>query len=236
MSVFERAWFANPTVRRVVRSVRVVAWCLALAGVCAGAAAEQRVSGNVNDARVIEEAASGTNWFLKGGDFSGQHYSPLSQINDGNVKDLGLAWSSELPIPDGIATTPIVVDGVIYISGASSLTYAMDAATGAILWHFDPDVRRSFARHSFLSWVARASRGLAVWEGSVFVATADCRLIALDAASGDERWSRQTCDNDLGFSSPIHPTLAVERSSSVMADPNRKKRARLCQRLRRRDR
>lgn len=155
--------------------------------------------GKVTQERVLKEAAAGESWFLKGGNFQGQHYSPLSQINVGNVDDLGLAWSTELPIPDGIAGTPIVVDGVLFISGAHSLVYALDAETGRILWHYDPEVRRSISEQSFLSWIARASRGLAVWDGRVFVATADCRLIALDAASGSEEWTKQTCDNDLGF-------------------------------------
>ncbi len=199
MAFFERAWFLGPHPRHVARRVRSLASHLLLVCVFSASAADDPASGNVTDARVIEEAGTGTNWLLKGGDFSGQHYSPLAEINEGNVANLGLAWSSVLAIPDGIATTPIVVDGVIYISGASSLTYAVDAATGEVLWRFDPNVRAAFGEYPFLSWVARASRGLAVWDGGVYVATADCRLIALDAASGEERWSRQTCDPDLGF-------------------------------------
>ncbi len=155
--------------------------------------------GKVTQERILKEAASGENWFLKGGNYKGQHYSPLSQINEKNVDRLGLAWSTELAIPDGIAATPIVVDGVIYISGAYSLVYAVDAATGRILWHYDPEVNKALTKISFLSWVARASRGLAVWDGKVFVATADCRLIALDANNGTRVWSKQTCDNSLGF-------------------------------------
>ena len=199
MAFFESARLIGPHVPPFLRGARSIASYLALVCALAVSAADGPARGNVTDVRVLDEAGTGTNWFLKGGDFSGQHYSPLDEINEGNVENLGLAWSRELPIPDGIATTPIVVDGVIYISGASSLTYAVDAATGEVLWHFDPNVRAAFAEHSFLSWVARASRGLAVWDGSVFVATADCRLIALDAARGKELWSRQTCDNDLGF-------------------------------------
>ncbi len=183
------------------------AWCCSLTAcllvlswpALSVAAAGDSKRGNVTENRVLEESASGENWFLKGGNFAGQHYSPLAQINDGNVGQLGLAWSAELDIPDGIAATPIVIDGVVYISGAYSLVYAVDAASGQVLWHYDPDVAGAQAEHDFLSWVARASRGLAVWDGRVFVATADCRLIALDADRGTPLWSKQTCDPDLGF-------------------------------------
>ena len=172
---------------------------LAVWGIAGSSATSAGEAGNVTQARVQKEARTGENWFLKGGNFQGQHYSPLSQVNDRNVDRLALAWSTELASPDGIAATPIAVDGVIYISGAHSLVFALDAETGRILWHYDPEVSRSFGEHSFLSWVARASRGLAVWDGRVFVATADCRLIALDAVNGKEVWSKTTCDNNLGF-------------------------------------
>ncbi|TDJ27874.1 MAG: PQQ-dependent dehydrogenase, methanol/ethanol family [Gammaproteobacteria bacterium] len=144
-------------------------------------------------------ASAGTNWFLKGGDFKGQHYSPLAQVNAANVGRLGLAWAADLPIPDGVATTPIVIDGVVYLSGAYSIVLAVDAKSGNILWSYDPEVREAIAERPILSWLARANRGVAVWDGKVFLTTADCRLIALDAAKGTRLWSRQTCDNALGY-------------------------------------
>ncbi len=157
-------------------------------------------AGKVTNERVLAESASGANWFLKGGDFRGTHYSPLSQVTDANVDELGLAWSANLPIPDGISATPIVVDGVIYLSGAYSVVYALDASNGEVLWSFDPEVRKSFAESPGLSWISRVNRGVAVWDGSVFATTADCRLISLDAATGKVNWSKKTCDNGAGYS------------------------------------
>ena len=78
-------------------------------------------AGDIDEERVLAEAASGRHWPLKGGNFRGEHFSPLREINDRTVKDLGLAWFTELPVPDGISATPIVVDGVVYLSGAWSL-------------------------------------------------------------------------------------------------------------------
>ena len=151
---------------------------------------------------MLEESASGNNWFVKGGNFRGEHFSPLDDIDAENVGELGLAWVRSLPVPDGISATPIVVDSVIYLSGAWSLVCAIDAETGEELWRYDPDVRSRLAEDPYMSWPSRVNRGVAVWHGKVYVTTADCRLIALDAASGKEVWMRQACDRALGVRGP----------------------------------
>ena len=156
-------------------------------------------AGDIDDQRVLADSGSGEHWFLKGGSFYGEHFSPLRSIDRSTVADLGLAWSRTLPAPDGIATTPIVIDGVIYIGAAWSAVFAVDAADGTVLWQYDPNVRAKLTELPHLSWPARANRGIAVWKGKVFVATADCRLIALNAENGKESWSRQACDLDLGY-------------------------------------
>jgi quinohemoprotein ethanol dehydrogenase len=167
--------------------------------------------GNVTEKRVLEEAASGENWFLKGGNFHGEHYSPLTQVSDENIGDLGLAWATDLPVPAGISATPIVVDGVVYLSGAYSVVFAIDAEDGRILWSFDPDVRQAFVNDPSMSWSARVNRGVAVWKGMVFATTADCRLIGIDAATGKERWSRETCDIALGYAITDSPYVGGDK-------------------------
>jgi len=157
-------------------------------------------AGKVTDQRVLAQSDSGANWFLKGGSFRGDHYSPLTQIDATNVDDLGLAWASDLPLLDGIATTPIVVDGIVYLSGAYSIVLAIDASDGEIIWTFDPKVADVFAKYPELSWISRASRGIGVFDGHVFATTADCRLISIDAATGAHEWTKQTCDVDQGYS------------------------------------
>jgi quinohemoprotein ethanol dehydrogenase len=88
--------------------------------------------GDVTEARVLSEASGGENWLVKGGSFNQQQFSTLKQINDKNVNGLGLAWWTEIDSPMGLASEPIVVDGVIYLSAPESRVYAIEANTGRI--------------------------------------------------------------------------------------------------------
>src|SRR5258705_11449316 len=140
----------------------------------------------VTDARVLAESPIGNNWLVKGGSFKQQQHSPLKQITDKNVGALGLAWATEIDSPMGLASEPIVVDGVIYLSAPRSIVYAISASSGAAIWTFDPKVRLDMGVDS--SYAARVNRGVAVWSGKVYVATGDCRLVAIDAAKGTSLW------------------------------------------------
>ena len=177
----------------------VSALAVTLAVLCPLASAE------VTDKRIVEESEIGENWFLKGGSFNGEHYSPLTQINDNTVPDLGLEWSTDLGIKDGITGTPIVIDGVIYLAGGFSVVFAVDAQSGDVLWKYDPMVSESFAKYPGLSWGARFKRGVAVWGDSVFATTVDCQLVALDAKTGKPRWKKQNCDYADGYSMTDSP-------------------------------
>ena len=144
---------------------------------------------DVTEARVM--ADEGTNWLVGGRDFFEQHFSPLKQVTGKNIGKLGLAWATDIESAMGLATEPIVVDGVIYVSLPQSRVFAVDAVTGKVLWRFDPKVRLDRMRNS---WSARSNRGLAVWAGKVYVGTGDCRLVAINAASGEKAWESPVCD------------------------------------------
>jgi quinohemoprotein ethanol dehydrogenase len=162
---------------------------IALTGILMAAA--QTKPGDVTDARVIADESVGNNWLVGGRTFDEQHFSPLKQITDRNIGKLGLAWATDIESAMGLATEPIVVDGVIYVSAPQSRVYAVDAVSGKVLWRFDPKVRLDRMRNS---WAAHSNRGLAVWAGKVYVGTGDCRLVAIDAASGQQAWAAQVCD------------------------------------------
>ncbi len=146
---------------------------------------------NVDDKRIESIANGGEagNWLSHGRGYDEKRYSPLTQINDGNVAGLGLAWTHKLDIDMGVEATPIVVDGVMYTTGPFSIVYALDAATGKLLWKHDPEVPKSIAGQGCCGPV---NRGVAVWQGKVYVGTFDGRLVALDAATGMEKWSVDT--------------------------------------------
>ena len=148
--------------------------------------------GDVTEARALSEAADGNNWLLNGRTFDEQHFSPLKEITDKNVSSLGLAWFLDIDSGMGIVSEPIVVDGVAYVSAPLSVVYAVDAASGKLLWKFDPKIRLDLAING--SYSARTNGGVAVWNGKVYVGTGDCRLIAIDATSGKQIWEAAVCD------------------------------------------
>jgi len=149
-------------------------------------------AGDVTEARVTADGATGANWLLNGRTFDAKHFSPLSQINDKNISNLTLAWYLDIDSVMGVVSEPIVVDGVAYVSAPQSKIYAIDAATGKVVWKFDPRVRLDMAING--SYSARTNGGVAVWNGKVFVGTGDCRLVAVNAATGKEIWEATVCN------------------------------------------
>ena len=150
--------------------------------------------GNVTQARVLAEAGRGDNWLVNGGNFESQHFSPLKSITDQNIGGLGLAWTLAVNSPMGLSAEPIVVDGVIYLGAPFDIVYAIDGATGKLRWGFDPHVRINGPWRN--SYEGRKNRGVAVWNGKVYVGTGDCRLVAIDAATGKKVWETLVCDAD----------------------------------------
>ena len=145
------------------------------------------------DAQFIRANAQTTqDWPSYGLDYGEQRYSKLTQINADNVKRLGLVWSYEMASVRGVEATPLVVDGVMYVTAPWSIVHAIDARTGRKLWVYDPQVPRD---KGFKGCCDVANRGVALWRGKVFVASYDGRLIALNAATGTKVWERDTIAN-----------------------------------------
>lgn len=142
--------------------------------------------------RLLAAADDTANWLTHGRDYREQRHVSLTQINDDNIGELGLAWTVELPTTDGFSATPLVIDGTIYMSTAFANVFAIDARTGEIRWHHNPLVDPSAGFMN--SWVSRINRGVAAWKDKIYVGTGDCRLIALNAASGEVAWQVKSCD------------------------------------------
>lgn len=130
-------------------------------------------------------------WLSYGLNYYENRFSQLNQINTENVKDLGLVWSYELGSKRGVEATPIVVDGIMYLTAPWSIIYALDARTGKELWTYDPEVPKSYGEKACCDVV---NRGVAIYKGKVFSATLDGRLLALDATTGEKIWETLTVD------------------------------------------
>src|SRR5271165_4408494 len=143
------------------------------------------------DAARIEAADSEPgSWLSYGRTYDEQRFSPLKRIDAGNVRQLGLAWAYELDTAHrGQESTPLVVDGVMYVTGAWSKVFALSAKTGALLWTYDPKVPGKAALNACCDVV---NRGAAAWKGRIYSGTLDGRLIALDAATGKLAWEVMT--------------------------------------------
>jgi len=167
-----------------------------------------RTFGDIDQARADSSENDDDNWLTYGHGYQEQRYSRLDQVNDGNVKQLSLAWIAPLDTTRGQEATPIIVDGVMYTSTAWSKVMALDAATGKVLWTFDPVNDGSKGAHACCDVV---NRGVAVWKGRVYVGTIDGRLIALDAATGKPVWSVVTVDQKKPYTITMAPRVVRDK-------------------------
>ncbi|BCH30935.1 alcohol dehydrogenase [Mesorhizobium sp. L-8-10] len=146
----------------------------------------------VNSQTIIANRAETKNWPSYGLDYQETRYSKLSAINADNVGQLGLAWSTSLQSRRGVEATPLVVNGVMYVSSSWSVVHALEARTGKELWRYDPEVPKDYAYKGCCDVV---NRGVAVHEGKVFVGAFDGYLHAIDAATGQRLWKIDTIEN-----------------------------------------
>jgi quinohemoprotein ethanol dehydrogenase len=145
----------------------------------------------VDATRIVAADQDPANWMTYGRTYNEQRFSPLVRITADNAKQIGLAWYAALDTDRGQEATPLVIDGVLYVSTAWSMVKAYNAKTGALLWSYDPAVPRALGVRGCCDVV---NRGVAAWKGKIFVGTFDGRLVALDARSGTPVWSVMTVD------------------------------------------
>ncbi|HTR16364.1 MAG TPA: PQQ-dependent dehydrogenase, methanol/ethanol family [Acetobacteraceae bacterium] len=146
---------------------------------------------DVDAARIINTDKTPGDWLTYGRTYSEQRYSPLTGINADNAKQLGLAWYADLETNRGQEGTPLAINGVLYVSTAWSIVKAYDGKTGKLIWSYDPLVPRAKGVDGCCDFV---NRGVAAWNGKIFIATFDGRLVALDAATGKPVWSVWVAD------------------------------------------
>ena len=181
--------FDRDRAHRRVPAIAATALLLCTVGGGQAWAAEAPVK--VDAARMNNADRDAANWLSYGRTYGEQRFSPLTKINADNAKQLGLAWFADLDTNRGQQATPLVIDGVMYVSTAWSMVKAYDAATGKLLWSYDPEVPRELGVKGCCDVV---NRGVAAWKGKIYVGTFDGRLVALDARTGKPVWSVVTGD------------------------------------------
>ncbi|MDP4789428.1 MAG: PQQ-binding-like beta-propeller repeat protein, partial [Haliea sp.] len=159
----------------------------------------------VSEERLLTAGSDVDNWLSYGRDYSEQRFTPLGQINTENIAELGMAWYFETDTHLGLQSTPLAIDGVLYFSGAWNTVWAVDGASGEMLWKFDPQVPRS---KSITACCGVLNRGLAAWEDLLYIGTLDGRLLAIERATGTLRWSAQTTDPNQAYSITGAPRVA----------------------------
>jgi len=148
---------------------------------------------SLGDEAIADESRT-ADWLAYGRTHSEQRFSPLDDVNIESISNLDVAWYMDLPNDVGLVSTPLVVDGILYFTGTMNIVRAVDAATGSMIWEHDPDVAGHIGTRRQVGWVH--NRGISFYEGRIFAATWDGRLIALDAKTGELAWSTRTFDAD----------------------------------------
>ena len=151
----------------------------------------------VDSAMIKANTATSQDWPTIGLDYAETRFSKLKQITSDNVKELGPVWSYSLVPSAASKATPVVVDGIMYQTGPWSVVHAIDARNGKKIWTYDPGVNRELGYKGCCDVV---NRGVAVYKGKVFVGAYDGRLIAIDAATGQKVWEKDTLiDHDHSY-------------------------------------
>jgi alcohol dehydrogenase (cytochrome c)/quinohemoprotein ethanol dehydrogenase len=188
-------------------STWIVAACAALALAGCQRAAQPAPSAvptsGVTDAMIA--AADGNEWLTYGRDYAEQRFSPLTQISDKNVGQLGLAWFADLDTARGQEATPLMHDGTLYVSTAWSMVKAYDARTGELKWSYDPKVPRETLP---IACCDAVNRGVALYGDKVYVATLDGYLVALNQSDGSVAWRKEVVPDHTSYTITGAPRIA----------------------------
>ena len=170
--------------------------------------AASQAPGQVPYERIVAAKEEPRNWLTYSGSYDAHRYSALEQITRDNVARLKPIWIFQTEGADEFETSPLVVDGVLYISEPSDgavRVKALDGRTGRVLWRFERPLSKEVRNLGF----GRVNRGAAILDETLFVGTLDARLLALDARSGAVRWDVEVADNRSGHSITLAP-LALD--------------------------
>ena len=199
------------TIRMILASAAAFALAMSLTSATAQqskrgqrppAAAASVAPGNVTQDMLSRAAADANNFLHTNGDYTQKRYHPATQINASNVRRLRPAWIFQTDVKESLETSPIVVNGVMYVTTSFSQVYALNAQTGEQLWYYKQPLGPITTY-----CCGPNNRGVAVYEDKVYLATLDSKLVALDAKTGSKVWQTDIADPELGYSETMAPTV-----------------------------
>jgi alcohol dehydrogenase (cytochrome c) len=171
-----------------------------------GAAASGVFAQEVGDARLVRAADEPHNWLMYSGTYSGQRHSPLRQIDPSNVKNLEMKWLYQGQVLGSWESSPLVVDGVMYLTQRPNDIVALDARTGRIFW-----IYKYVGASDYKVCCGANNRGLAIRGNTLFMGTLDAHLVAVDARSGRLLWDTPVADHRLGYSVSHAPLVVKDK-------------------------
>ncbi len=169
-------------------------------------AAPVHAHAQVTPQRLQAAASEPQNWLTYSGGYQSQRYSTLDQITPANVKNLKLQWVYQAPVAGNWQTTPLVVDGVMYLTQRLNDVVALDATTGRAFWMY----RYTPAQDRIVCCGAN-NRGLAILGNTLFMGTLDAQLIALDARTGRPIWKTEVATTKDGYSITHAPLVVKDK-------------------------
>ena len=156
--------------------------------------------------RLVNAQSEPENWMMYSGTLDSQRYSRLDQINTGNVTELEMKWSYQIPVIDRAETVPTVVDGIMFITEAPSNLTAVDARTGRVYWRYDHELPEDLR-----ICCGRNNRGVAILGETLFMSTLDAHLVAIDARTGNVLWDVEVADYEAGYSKTAAPLIVKDK-------------------------
>ena len=170
------------------------------------------LSSPVTSERLLNASEEPENWLMYSGQYNSQRHSRLTAIDKSNVDQLEVKWVKQLETLADVETTPLVVDGVMYLTQSPSNVIALDAATGSQFWTYEHTLPEKLAL-----CCGRQNRGVAILGETLFLGTLDAKLIALDAKTGAVQWEAQSADPATGYSKTAAPLVIGDKVISGIA-------------------
>jgi alcohol dehydrogenase (cytochrome c) len=180
--------------------------CVCVGALCTHLGAHAQPAPRVTFERLLNAAAEPHNWLTYSGSYASQRHSLLREIRPANVADLELQWVHQAQSLESFETTPLVVDGIMYLTEAPNTAVALDAATGRLFWRYQYDPSLDSR-----PCCGRVNRGLAILGDKLFMATIDAKLIAIDVTTGQPVWTKTVADPAAGYAMTLAPLVVKDK-------------------------